>query len=295
MLMPLQNSSRAATRPRAAGRRSGRRAVLHGLGQYIQNPSWLPAGTGLNYTLAQLNQMFPYVGSDFIQSYTSMSGVTADTLGYFSRINAASSLNPGPSVGAWAWSGTNDATIGTAVNQAVQSAGPQAASTAALNSVAQIYGASAVQAPAGPQPTTSTAASTSTSSPTAAAATSAASTVSSSSSSGEAGAYIPGMAPQAPPDNSLQSQAVYAGQLASEEQMNPGLVTSSLASSAAASSAVNLAPGATAYPVMYLPATGTTSTSWFTDPAQELINGVENWMLVAGAGILLFMFMGRRR
>lgn len=116
-------------------------------------------------------------------------------------------------------------------------------------------------------------------------------------STGEAAAYIPGLAPQAPPDNSLQSQAVYAEQLAAEEQMNPGLVPSSIAASAAAaSSAVNLAPGATAYPVEYLPATDTTSTStsWFTDPTQEIITGVENWMLVAGAGVLLFMFMGRR-
>lgn len=121
----------------------------------------------------------------------------------------------------------------------------------------------------------------------------------SSQSSGEAAAYIPGMAPQAPPDNSPQSQMVYAEQLASEEQMNPGLAPSSLSTSAtAASSVMNLAPGATSYPVMYLPATDTTettSTSWFTDPTQELISGVENWMLVAGAGILLFMFMGRRR
>lgn len=210
MLMPLQNSSRIAIRPRAAARRSGRRAGLHGLGGMGMGQSNL-------VTPAQYNNMFGFARS----LYTP----TANTAAQVSSSPAAS---------------------------------------------APVYTASDERRLHPPRGSTS--------------------------STGEAGAYIPGMAPQAPPDNSPQSQAVYAEQLASEEQMNPGLVPSSLAASApAAYSVMNLAPGATAYPVTYLPTTETTSTSWFTDPTQELINGVENWMLVAGAGILLFMFMGRRR
>jgi len=43
--------------------------------------------------------------------------------------------------------------------------------------------------------------------------------------------------------------------------------------------------------------TSSTSASWFTDPTQEIISGILNWELVAGAGALLvlFMMMGGKR
>ncbi|HEV2471877.1 MAG TPA: hypothetical protein VGS41_04385, partial [Chthonomonadales bacterium] len=39
----------------------------------------------------------------------------------------------------------------------------------------------------------------------------------------------------------------------------------------------------------------TPAASWFTDPTQELITGVPNWGLVAGAGLALMLLMRGRR
>jgi hypothetical protein len=43
--------------------------------------------------------------------------------------------------------------------------------------------------------------------------------------------------------------------------------------------------------------TSTTTASWFTDPTQELISGIPNWGLVAGAGVglLALMSMGGKK
>lgn len=92
---------------------------LRGLGACpsgdIANPDWLSAGTGLCYSLDQLNQMFPNIGNDYIQSYTNRNGVTSETLGYFARLNQSYT----PQASAQDYSGTNDAAVGAAINQAV--------------------------------------------------------------------------------------------------------------------------------------------------------------------------------
>jgi hypothetical protein len=36
----------------------------------------------------------------------------------------------------------------------------------------------------------------------------------------------------------------------------------------------------------------TTAANWFTDPTQEVISGVPNWGLLAGAGVAALVFFG---